>query len=211
MSQNFDIQKWGLIPFRQAWKQQEELVKEIQKGNARSTLVLCQHPTVITIGRNGGMHNIVASQELLADNNVEIIPINRGGDITLHNPGQLIGYPIFRLTDFKEDLHWFLRNIEQAIINVLANFGLNAGQYPGYTGVWLQEERKICAIGLHCSRWVTSHGFALNCSNDISAFNWIIPCGIQEKEVTSLQKELNDTIDLTEIEALCIQEFTKIF
>lgn len=208
---NIIIEDWSLIPFREAWSRQEEYVREIQKGTRRSTLILCEHPAVLTIGREGGEHNVTVSGEFLSAMNIETIPINRGGDITAHNPGQLIGYPLFHLSQFKEDLHWFLREIEEIIIQVLQEYGIESGRVEGKTGVWIEGERKICAIGLHCSRWVTSHGFALNVNNDLSLFDMIIPCGIPDKSVTSMSKELGRSIDMDELKEKCRNRFISKF
>lgn len=205
------IEDWSLIPFREAWSRQEQYVHEIQKGNRPSTLILCEHPAVLTIGREGGEHNVKVTGEKLASMQIETIPINRGGDITAHNPGQLIGYPLFHLSQFKEDLHLFLREIEEIIIQVLDEYGIKSGRVDGKTGVWIDSERKICAIGLHCSRWVTSHGFALNVNNDLSLFDVIIPCGIPDKSVTSMSKELGIIIDMDELKEKCRNRFISRF
>jgi lipoyl(octanoyl) transferase len=140
-----------------------------------------------------------------------MIPINRGGDITAHNPGQLIGYPLFNLSEFREDLHWFLRSIEDIIMQVLEEYGIASRRVEGKTGVWIEEERKICAIGLHCSRWVTSHGFALNVNNDLSIFDWIIPCGIPDKDVTSIHRELGKNIDMEDLKEKCRKAYIEYF
>ncbi|MFM7543813.1 MAG: lipoyl(octanoyl) transferase LipB [Ignavibacteria bacterium] len=197
------IEDWSMIPFREAWSRQEAYVRDIQKGVRPSTLILCEHPPVLTIGREGGEQNVKIDPSLLASQGIEMIPINRGGDITAHNPGQLIGYPLFNLSEFREDLHWFLRSIEDIIMQVLEEYGIASGRVEGKTGVWIEEERKICAIGLHCSRWVTSHGFALNVNNDLSIFDWIIPCGIPDKEVTSIHRELKKNIDMEDLKEKC--------
>ncbi len=188
----FDIEDWGVIDYMQAWERQKVLQQSVQRGERRSTLVFCQHPSVITIGKNGTIDNVSLSSDQVQKRGVQIIANNRGGDVTLHNEGQLVGYPIFQLQDFQPDLHWFLRAIEDCIIQTIAGFGLEGGRVEGLTGVWIEEERKICAIGLHCSRWVTSHGFALNVCNHIEEFEWIIPCGITDKGVTSMQNELQN-------------------
>jgi lipoyl(octanoyl) transferase len=174
-------------------------------------LILCEHPPVLTIGREGGEHHVKIDPALLSLQGIEMIPINRGGDITAHNPGQLIGYPLFNLSEFKEDLHWFLRSIEDIIMQVLEEYGIASGRVEGKTGVWIKEERKICAIGLHCSRWVTSHGFALNVNNDLSIFDLIIPCGIPDKEVTSIKREREKNIDMEDLKEKCRKAYIEYF
>jgi len=205
------IEDWSLIPFREAWSKQEQYVREIQQGLRPSTLILCEHPAVLTIGREGGEQNVKVDSSMLAMQGIDVIPINRGGDITAHNPGQLIGYPLFNLSEFREDLHWFLRSIEDIIMQVLAEYGIASGRVEGKTGVWIQEERKICAIGMHCSRWVTSHGFALNVNNDLSIFDMIIPCGIPDKEVTSMKSELQQTINMEDLKEKCRKAYSEYF
>jgi len=205
------IEDWSLIPFREAWSRQEAYVRDIQKGVRPSTLILCEHPPVLTIGREGGEQNVKIDPSLLTSQGIEMIPINRGGDITAHNLGQLIGYPLFNLSEFRQDLHWFLRSIEDIIMQVLEEYGIASGRVEGKTGVWIEEERKICAIGLHCSRWVTSHGFALNVNNDLSIFDWIIPCGIPDKEVTSIHRELGKNIDMEDLKEKCRKAYIEYF
>jgi len=207
----FDVEDWGLIDFQAAWEQQREIAREVRLGTRRSTLVFCQHPTVITIGRNGTEDNVVVSKEYLASKGVQVVAVDRGGDVTLHNPGQLVGYPIFRLTDFKEDLHWFLRTIEESIIGTLAGFSIVGSRESGLTGVWIEGMRKICAIGIHCSRWVTTHGFALNATNDTDDFSMIIPCGISDRRVTSISEEVNEQIDVSSVQQICVESFRKNF
>ncbi len=205
------IQEWGILDFTEAWERQRVLAGEVLRGERPSTLVLCQHPSVITIGRNGTDANIIATSLELAQKNIQVIPINRGGDVTLHNIGQLVGYPIFRLTDFREDLHWFLREIEACIIETIAEFGLTGGRIDQATGVWIEGQRKVCAIGIHCSRWVTSHGFALNVCNDMSEFELIIPCGIEDKGVTSISEENNATANIMKVQEACSKIFVNHF
>lgn len=206
-----EIQNWGLIDYQIGWDRQKELVKDIQKNRNRSVLVLCQHPSVITIGKTGSDKNIVCHRGLLESVGIDVVNTDRGGDVTLHNPGQLVGYPIFNLMDYKQDLHWFLREVEYAIIQLLSKYGINAHRMEKLTGVWVDEKRKICAMGMHCSRWVTSHGFALNVKNDINEFNYIIPCGITDKKVTSMQAELGTNIDFNKVEDDCEKVFKQIF
>jgi len=206
-----EIQNWGLIDYRSAWDMQKELVLDIQQKRDRSVLVLCQHPSVITIGKTGSDKNIVCHRRMLESAGIDIIYSDRGGDVTLHNPGQLIGYPIFNLSDYKEDLHWFLRKVEGSIIELLRGYGVDSDRVEGLTGVWVESKRKICAMGMHCSRWVTSHGFALNVSNDISEFGYIIPCGITDKQVTSISHETGMNIDVKEVEKGCEKVFRDFF
>lgn len=205
------IQDWGLIDFDEAWTRQMELVRQAQENPKNNFLVVCQHPTVLTIGRKGTSENVVVSPEFLKTMGVKVVEIDRGGDVTMHNPGQLIGYPIFNLTNYKQDLHWFLREIESVIIELLDSFSISSGRVEGLTGVWIEETRKICAIGLHCSRWVISHGFALNVNNKLDEFNYIIPCGITDKEVTSIEKELGIEIAFDKVKDKCINIFEKRF
>ena len=186
------VQDWGTIDFHDAWRRQRELADAVLRLDHPETLVFCEHPPVITLGRTTQEGSLLASTELLAQQGIDVVAINRGGEATVHNPGQLVGYPIFNLTRSKQDLHWFLRLLEQSVIDTLARAGLASQRVEGLTGVWIGESRKICAIGIHCSRWVTSHGFALNVTNDLSLFDAIVPCGIRERGVTSLAHEISD-------------------
>jgi len=205
------VQHWGLISYEKALQQQKDLVKLVQQRLAPSTMIFCEHPTVITKGRNSSDSHILLSEDELNERKIHVVPIHRGGDVTLHNANQLIGYPIFHLSDFKEDLHWFLRSLEECIIEIIAEFGIVGHQQDGLTGVWIDGERKICAIGIHCSQWVTSHGFALNVSNDLSEFETIVPCGIEDKTVTSIAKELGREVSLEEVLPIAEKIFKKKF
>ncbi len=208
---SLEIQSWGLVDYEDAWERQKHLVSEIQNQRNRNVLVFCQHPSVITIGRNGKESSLLFSNEFLKTKGIKVIYNDRGGDATLHNPLQLVGYPIFDLSSLKEDLHWFLRSIETNIISLLKVFNLTANTISGLTGVWIEEQRKICAMGFHCSKWVTSHGFALNVSNDLSEFDYIVPCGIRNKSVTSISKEFGTNIDIKEVESECKNIFLNWF
>lgn len=210
----FEFQDWSLIAYLESSEKQKNIAQNMLSNREsfnNSIFVLCEHPSVITIGKSGSLDNILFDEKTLNSKNIEVSYTNRGGDVTLHNPKQLVGYPIFDLTYYKTDLHWFLREIEECIIEVIADYGLIGGRVDGLTGVWLENERKICAIGLHCSRWITSHGFALNVNNDLSEFENIIPCGIKEKQVTSLEKELNHSIDMSELKTKTLEVFKKHF
>jgi lipoyl(octanoyl) transferase len=206
-----EIQDWGLIDYLEAWERQKQIASDIIKNRNRNVFVVCEHPTVITVGRAGKQENILLPTKFLESKGINVVYNDRGGDVTLHNPGQLVGYPIFNLYDYKTDLHWFLREIENAIIELLASFNIMGERVEGLTGVWIERERKICAIGLHCSQWVTSHGFALNVCNNLDEFNYIVPCGIQNKGVTSISKELGTEIDFTIVKQKCIEVFEKRF
>jgi lipoyl(octanoyl) transferase len=207
----FQVENWGLIDYEEAWARQMELVKSVQENRDRNVLVLCQHPTVITIGKNGTNKNVVANHDFLTMMGVKVIDIDRGGDVTLHNPGQMVGYPIFNLSSYKEDLHWFLREIEQTIIDLTSVFGIESARVEGMTGVWVESKRKICAMGMHCSRWVTYHGFALNVNNNVGEFDYIVPCGIQDKGVTSIEVETGTVIEYNNVVNECIKSFEKHF
>jgi lipoyl(octanoyl) transferase len=206
-----EIQKWGLIPYRSALTRQKAIAEEIMHKRNRNVLVLCQHPRVITVGRNGKKGNIICDRGFLDSLGFEIFEVDRGGDVTLHNPGQLVGYPIFNLSDFKEDLHWFLRKVEHIIIQLVLTFGIKAHTLEGLTGVWVEQSRKIAAIGFHCSRWVTTHGFALNVNNNIREFDYIVPCGIKNKGITSISQEIGTNIDFNSVVDKCIEIFVKEF
>ncbi len=206
-----EIQDWGLIDYKEGWRRQRELAEDIKAKRNRSVLILCEHPTVITIGRTGSETNVLSARSFLESRGVKIIHNDRGGDVTLHNPGQLVGYPIFNLSDYKEDLHWFLREIEGAIIDLLSLYGIESDRMKGLTGVWVGGERKICAMGLHCSKWVTSHGFALNAKNNIDEFDYITPCGIKDKEITSIEREIGAEIDFDRLKNECSEVFEKKF
>jgi len=188
----FEFEDWGLIKYKEAWDKQNEYVSQIQKGKRRSTLVFCEHPSVVSIGKNGSKENLLRSDSYFEKNDVDLVWTSRGGDVTMHNPGQLVAYPLFDLNHFKTDLHWFLRNLEEAVIMTISEFGISGTRVDGLTGVWVDQKRKICAMGLHCARWVTSHGLALNVMNDMSEFDYIIPCGIEDKKVTSMKMEIDN-------------------
>lgn len=206
-----DFVDWGLVGYHEAWERQKQIAKLAENHRGTSTLVFCEHPSVITIGRAGSRSNIVAQESFLQSKGIEIVFNDRGGDVTLHNPGQLVGYPIFDLSSMRQDLHWFLREIEECIIEIVANYGIIGQRVDSLTGVWVESSRKICAIGLHCSRWITSHGFALNANNDLDEFNYIVPCGITDKKVTSIEMETGAKVDLTELKEISLSTFQKHF
>jgi lipoyl(octanoyl) transferase len=182
-----ELQALGRVDYATALDLQLRLVEERKRGLIADQLLLLEHPHVITLGRNGRLDNLLANDEILQRSGIAFHATDRGGDITYHGPGQLVGYPILDLREWKRDVGAYLRAIEQALIDTLADFGIEAGRIPRLTGVWVGE-RKIAAIGVHISRWVTSHGFALNVNTDLSYFQYIVPCGLA-KPVTSMQQE----------------------
>jgi lipoyl(octanoyl) transferase len=189
------------------------LDSELQTQNY---LLFVEHPPVFTLGKNGSMNNVLMSEDTLRERGIEFFRTNRGGDITFHGPQQIVGYPILDLEKFDTDIGHYLRNLEQVIILTLDDYGIAAGRSPGETGVWIDagikgKERKICAIGVRCSRWITMHGFAFNVNTDLSYFNLIIPCGIQNKQVTSLKKELGKHMDMEDVKGKVKSNFEKVF
>jgi lipoyl(octanoyl) transferase len=187
---------------------QRELVEKRKRGEISDQLLFVEHPHVITLGRNGHTENLLASEPILARAGVGYYQTNRGGDITYHGPGLIVGYPIFDLREWKRDVVAYVRTLEQAIIDALREFGIESGREPGATGVWTPEG-KICAIGVHISRWVTSHGFALNHSTDLSYFQYIVPCGLT-KPVTSMQS-LGRTASRADVQTALVRELSKQF
>ncbi len=220
----------GETDYSRAWDFQEEIFKELAdaKLEARKNpalqianptlhhLISCTHPHVFTLGKSGKDNHLLADEKLLAEKGASFYKINRGGDITYHGPGQLVLYPILDLECFFTDIHKYLRLLEESIILTLAEFNIEAGRYPGYTGVWLDADqparaRKICAMGVRCSRWITMHGLAFNISPDLDYFKLIVPCGIDDKQVTSMEKELGYKPDFKNVEEKVIQHFSHLF
>ncbi len=188
------VVEWGTVPYAQACARQAELVARRKAGEIPDLLILCQHPPVITLGRNARRENLLLPEEELARRGVEVHASNRGGDVTFHGPGQLVGYPIMDLSGWRKDVVAYVRALEEVLIRTASTVGVEAGRRTAsqqkrqfYTGVWVGEE-KLAAIGVHISRWITSHGFALNVTTDVSYFDLIVPCGIADKSVTSLER-----------------------
>jgi len=217
---------WGLTDYQEAWNKQEALLNgtvavktknrvENSKLPTPNYLVFCEHPHVYTLGKSGHPENLLLDEEGLKAKNATYYKINRGGDITYHGPGQIVGYPILDLENFFTDIHLYLRTLEEAVILTLKDYGIEAGRYPGYTGVWLDADndkaRKICAMGVRCSRWVTMHGFAFNVNVDLDYFKNIVPCGIDDKAVTSLQQELGYKLDLNEVKNKLKKHIAQLF
>ena len=209
------FQDLGLIDYKEAWDYQEKRFNEIldvKKNNRKenrqdptlSYLLFCEHPHVYTLGKSGDENNLLVNEDYLKSRGATFYKINRGGDITYHGPGQIVGYPILDLDNFFTDIHKYLRYLEEAVILTLADYGITSTRSDGETGVWLgvgsENARKICALGVRSSRWVTMHGFAFNVNCDLSYFGNIIPCGIVDKSVTSMQKELNREVDMQEVQ-----------
>ena len=187
-----------------------------QLSATNNHLLFVEHNPVYTLGKSGNSSNVLISDEERNARGIEFFKINRGGDITYHGPGQLVGYPIFNLENFKTDLGWYLRSLEEVIILTMADYGLQGVRSKGETGVWIDagmtgRERKICAMGIRCSRWITMHGFAFNINTNLDYFNYIIPCSIQNKRVTSLQKELGYTVQMEEVKLRVLNNFEKVF
>jgi len=202
------VRQLGRVSYGEALELQQRLVAERKQGLVADHLLLLEHPHVITLGRNGHMENLLASDEILERAGISFFPTDRGGDVTYHGPGQLVGYPIVDLRDWKRDVGAYVRGVEQAIIDTVAEYGITAGRIPKLTGVWVGE-RKIAAIGVHISRWVTSHGFALNVSTDLTYFQYIVPCGLT-KPVTSMA-QLGVRAGVEEVGERLAANFARIF
>ena len=216
----------GLVDYKKAWDIQEKYFKQaidrkiaIRNGEnlppPSNYLILCEHPNVYTIGKSGKEENLLLSSEEVKSKEASFYKINRGGDITYHGPGQLVVYPILDLDQFFTDIHKYMRFLEQAVINTLLKFGIQSSRIDGMTGVWidsaLPSARKICAMGVKSSRWVTMHGIGFNINTNLDFFSHIVPCGIDDKAVTSMQKELGIEVDMQEVENIIIEEFKLLF
>ena len=202
------LRELGRTDYGQALELQHQLIAERQQGLIPDQLLLLEHPHVITLGRNGKASNLLASGEALSRAGISFYPTDRGGDVTYHGPGQLVGYPIVDLREWQRDVGAYVRAVEQTIIDTLAEYGISAGRIPKLTGVWV-DDRKIAAIGVHISRWVTSHGFALNVSTDLSYFQYIVPCGLT-KPVTSMAA-LGVRAGLQEVGQTLTAHFGRVF
>jgi lipoyl(octanoyl) transferase len=199
---NCQIIDLGLIGYAEAYALQQRVVAARKAGAIEDVLLLCEHPHVITQGRNGKREHLLASEHVLRQKGVEFHATNRGGDITYHGPGQLVGYPILNLGAIRRDVVWYVRTLEEAMIRATAEFGISAERVAGKTGIWVRAgktEEKLAAIGVHISRWVTSHGFAYNVSTDLRNFDLIVPCGIADRKATSLEKLLGRSVEEKEV------------
>ena len=200
----------GKIDYQQAWDLQRELFDKRYKNELPDLLLLLEHNHTYTLGKTADKSNLIGSENYLKENNISVYDIDRGGDITYHGPGQIVGYPIISLENWKKDTHKYLRAIEEVIIRTCDEFGINASRNEKYTGVWVGD-KKIAAIGIKVSRWITMHGFAFNVSTDLKYFGGIIPCGIRDKAVTSLENELNQKMILETVKNLLVKHFKEVF
>jgi lipoyl(octanoyl) transferase len=222
------VRDLGMVPYKACWDYQETLFNAIIQRKVanralpaektlqtENCLLLVEHPHVYTLGKSGDDRHLLLAEKEIAGKGATFFRINRGGDITYHGPGQMVAYPILDLDNFFTDIHRYLRLLEEAVILTLAEYGVTAGRIKGQTGVWLDEgtgrARKICAMGVRCSRWVTMHGLAFNLNTDLSYFDHIVPCGIADKRVTSLQKELGHQIDEAETKQIFLSRFSELF
>jgi len=220
------VKNLGLIDYQEAWDFQENLFKKaidlkIAKRNGETDeipenhLLFCQHPHVFTLGKSGNPENLLLTETELSQQDASFYKINRGGDITYHGPGQLVVYPIFDLEQFFTDIHKYMRFLEEAVILTLKDFGIESGRVDGLTGVWIDGDsknaRKICAMGVKSSRWVTMHGIGFNINTDLNFFSHIIPCGIDDKAVTSMQRELGREVNLEEVSRLLQNHLAELF
>lgn len=216
----------GQIDYQEAWDYQEKLFKatvDLKISNrkeetnelTKNYLLFCEHPHVYTLGKSGSLENLLLDPKGLEDHHATFYKINRGGDITYHGPGQLVGYPIFDLDQFSPDIHKYMRNLEEAVILTIAEFGIIGGRVEGLTGVWIDSEgmnpRKICAMGVKSSRWVTMHGIGFNVNSDLNYFSHIIPCGIDDKAVTSMKHELGYELNLSEVKEVLKSKLKTVF
>ena len=219
----------GLAPYKETWDFQEELFErnvqrklqnrlegKVDGEGTEDVLLFVEHPHVYTLGKSGDAFHLLVSEEKLKEIGATYYPINRGGDITYHGPGQIVGYPLLDLEHFFTDIHKYMRYLEEAIIRTIAHYGIVGGRIDGLTGVWLdiddpKKARKIAALGVKCSRWLTMHGFAFNVNTDLNYFNHIVPCGITDKKVTSLSNELGREMDMDEVKSILLQELADVF
>lgn len=230
------FEDWGLTDYKQAWERQEELfgktvsLKTAIRNRQQTVsagedldeaiitpnyLIFVEHPHVYTLGKSGKPEHLLLDEKGLAEKHAVYYPINRGGDITYHGPGQIVSYPILDLDNFFTDIHLYLRMLEEAVILTMAEYGLKGERYPSYTGVWLdadnEKARKICAMGVRCSRWVTMHGLAFNVNTNLDYFKNIVPCGIDDKDVTSMQRELGHEVNINEVKEILKHHISVLF
>lgn len=226
INKKVNFQDWGTVDYQDAWDRQEELFKDIithktenrvneTENPTQNYLVFVEHPHVYTLGKSGKADHLLLDEKGLIEKDATFYKINRGGDITYHGPGQLVGYPILDLDNFFTDIHLYLRTLEEAVILTLKEYGIQGERSSGFTGVWIDAEnenaRKICAMGVRSSRWVTMHGFALNVNANLNYFNNIVPCGIENKAVTSMDKELGNEVPMEEVKLKLKAHLAELF
>lgn len=200
----------GFIDYKEAWDLQKITHQQRVENKIDDVIFLLEHPNTYTLGKTADKKNLIGNEKYLSDNKISVYDIDRGGDITYHGPGQIVGYPIINLTNWQQDTHKYLRSLEEVIINVCKDYDLQGQRINGLTGVWIND-RKIAAIGIKVSRWITMHGFAFNINTDLKLFNGIIPCGITDKAVTSLKQELEIEVPIIEVKEKIIHRFNNIF
>ena len=207
-----DVRRLGVVPYAEALALQRSLVEDRRAGRIADTLLLVEHPHVLTLGvrGDGGRSHILATADALASRGVDVFEAGRGGDVTYHGPGQLVGYPIIDLNPGRRDVHRYVRDLEEVLIRTAADYGIAAGRLDGLTGVWVGEE-KLAAIGVRIARWITSHGFALNVATNLDYFSLIVPCGIPDRGVTSISRLLGRPVELEEVAARVAAHFDKVF
>jgi len=214
---DWKVQRLGLVDYQVAWDLQRQLFDRRLKGEIPDTLLLCQHPHTYTIGKNGTDNvskHLLLNKQQLREHGINVFEIDRGGDITYHGPGQVVGYPILDLNNHYRDVHRYLRDLEETVIQSIANWGIEGKRIEGITGVWVDTPRgpeKLCAIGVKVTRWITMHGFALNVTTNLDYFNHIIPCGISDKSVTSMSAVVNRTLDIHAVEDTIVSAFDDVF
>ena len=204
------VHEFGLVEYGEGLRLQKDFIEQRKAGEIPDTLLLLEHPHVYTLGRNAQRANLLVTEERLAQLGAKLFDTDRGGDITYHGPGQLVGYPIFDLTGHRRDIAWYMRSLEEVFIRVAKDYRLEAGRLPGAPGVWVGND-KLVAMGVHLSRWVTSHGFAFNVSPDLSYFDHIVPCGLEDKGVTSLARLLGREVSLGEAMAQTTAHVGRVF
>ncbi len=205
------VVRLGRMGYEECLELQREVARQRITGAVpQDVLLLVEHPPVVTLGRSSKQKNLISSPDFLRSRGVELFEVERGGDVTFHGPGQLVGYPVFDLKRHKQDLHWYLRSVEEAIIRTIGEYGIPGERSTGYTGVWTRG-RKIASIGVHARDWVTWHGFALNVTTDLSYFDFIVPCGIDGVTMTSIEKESSLALDMDAVGSLAAQEFATLF
>jgi lipoate-protein ligase B len=221
MNRTIDFVDWGMIPYAEAYRKQQELFESVIRKKTKgcttsNTIIFCEHPHVLTFGKNASESNLLFPKDLLKEKGVELFHVDRGGDITYHGPGQIVGYPIIDLENFGIGLKEYIYRIEKAIILLLDSYSIKAGRLDSAAGVWIDADnkkktRKICAIGVRSSRFITMHGFALNICTDLDYFQLINPCGFVDKGVTSLEKELGGSVDVDKLKVILQNSLQEVF